>query len=695
MGNTACVGPRVGLSDLCLAARDYPAFIPPNTDNVTLSFDYLLSPELKLLDGTVGVNSPFGFLIEPQKAPEGFQIEHQARLAPKWSTVHEYPPQLSRLIVSGRALVMIPEGQWMRSANCGPCCAFAVSTRGAMREQTIRTPNYSHTAQVVSSGVVFALFLAAMPSGIFLCPRVMLALESGEEVLLLDDRLGPVKAPMSFYCDFTVVDEGGRNVQLDIICRGVPQPAGKDAKEPAQNIGNMKTMLQDWTAVNNHVNPAYISFGNSSLATRLPNAAVYLQNLVISEEMFDEPVPGAEPYNAGQAVKNLRDVSPSKILFEGVDAQALAVKVGTPEAEALHPQIVHQKRRTSEADPSEDSFWYHILYDDDEADVTDVRGRGPYGSNRTAAITGEFWLSKAPVEKKNVYFSCSSTLAQALTTCIAFRFSCPPVHLSLISEGARGAKVLRHEHIPTNGIVMGLERHPSYRDLIHMFVEHRNQVMDDMTVCECHPSELTRTIVYQEIFDHGNAITYRLSLLRRDGSRQSAALQVVVDQLEESVFDSSRSGQETWADLSPRYPIVPCLLRHNLPPESRIFVYSSVAYKPSMEVDEPEEFHSSKDVQSELGTAGSMSLGRSPQDALSSPMVSVSDVNVEDWQSVGGGASDHELESSPFRAALGKGQAGEVALAPVQWRRPLVQSVTLLRRVEEAPIRCFPKSLAF
>lgn len=657
------------MSDLC-ATRESPSFIPPNTEHVTLRFDYLLSPDLKLLDGTSANITSQGFLIEPQKAPEGFQLENQTRLAPKWSRVHEYSPQSTRLIVSGRALVQITDGPWLRSSNGAPSSVLAVCTRGAMKEQTVKTLNYSHTAQVVSSGVVFALFVTMSPSGLYLCPRVMLALENGDEVNLLDDRLGPVSTPVSFYCDFTIVDEGGRNVQLDIICRGLPQDPAGPPGEPT--IGNMKTMLQDWTTVNNHVQPAYVSIGNSSLGTRVPNAAVYLQNLVISEEQFDEVCPGPEPFVVGQ---DFRQTKPDKILFEGVDALTLASKTGTPEAEWLHPQLMKGQRKPGlDATMSKDRFWYHIQYDDDEPETADTR-QGRYNQsllNRMTVIPGEFWLCKSPVDKKNVYFSCSSTMAQALTTCIAFRFTCPQVHLNLIAEGTRGAKVLRHEHIPTNGIVMGLERHPKHRDLIHMFVEHRNQVLDDMTVCECHPLELTRTIVYQEVFDGGNSMTYRLSILRSDGSRQAAALQVAVDQLEESVFDSSRNGQDTLGDLSPRFPIVPCLLRHNLPPENRIFVYSSVAYKSQNETGDDDHIDEFLSV-----------------DAI--PSVNSEFTGMEDWKSVGGEQSDAEAGGKDG-AKVAKGLDGDT---PVEWRRPLVQSATILRRLEEPPIKCFPKSLVF
>merc|ERR1719424_61429 len=90
-----------------------------------------------------------------------------------------------------------------------------------------------------------------------------------------------------------------------------------------------------------------------------------------------------------------------------------------------------------------DDFWYHIKYDEDD-DLSSM----PTRSQAHNMITGEFWLTKLPVEKKQVYFQCSSTLAQALTMCIAFRFSCPTVHLSLIAEGEKGARILRHEHIP-------------------------------------------------------------------------------------------------------------------------------------------------------------------------------------------------------------------------------------------------------
>merc|ERR1719491_2528442 len=102
--------------------------------------------------------------------------------------------------------------------------------------------------------------------------------------------------------------------------------------------------------------------------------------------------------------------------------------------------------------------------------------------------------------------------------------------MTLISKGSKGARVLRHMHIPTNAVIMGIEHDPRSVHLLRMFVESRNDVLDDMPVCE-YSSDAEDTLVHQEVYDGGRLLTYRISLLRSDGSRQSAALELNMDQL--------------------------------------------------------------------------------------------------------------------------------------------------------------------
>jgi len=316
---------------------------------------------------------------------------------------------------------------------------------------------------------------------------------------------------------------------------------------------------------------------------------------------------------------------------------------------------------------------------------------------RSTHIRGEFWLSKQAVEKKNVYFHCSSTLAQALSMCIAFRFSCPTDYLSLIAD--RAAKVLRHTHIPTNGVVLGIEQDPRHDALLRMFIEHRNEILEDMVICECRPEDLARTIVHQEVYDGGQTIIYRLTLLHRDGARQSAVLQVAAEQFDDPHFlDSARSGgqYQLVEDPSPRWPISPCLVRHDLSPANRIFIYSNVAYDEfengaadtDGETGNPEDFHSAGEV-SDRGVNSPGPVFRGGE--------SLSDA-AEDYQSAGGGFSDAEDSNSmPMPAP----KSGKTALpandddfpAEARWRRPLIESVVLLRGMEDSPFKCFPASL--
>lgn len=378
----------------------------------------------------------------------------------------------------------------------------------------------------------------------------------------------------------------------------------------------------------------------------------------------------------------------TNILFEGEDARDIAKENQNP---ALHPQVdssgkqngrSKDKSRKGIQVDSVDEFWYHIKYDDDD-DMSSLDARG---IRQGKTISGEFWLSKLPVEKKHVYFHCSSTLAQALTMCIAFRFSCPTVHLSLISEGEKGARVLRHEHIPTNGVVMGVEHDPRNRSLLRMFVEHRNEVLDDMTICECRPGLLSSTIVHQEVYDAGTEICYRLTLLHADGTRQSAVLETSVEHLEDNFFDSARGQDSMIHEPSPRFPIAPCLLRHNLPPDSRIFVYTSVAHTGSKNDGE---------LSDRVSEAGGTPQLRPSDSAGVLSFASDMDTREEDWQSVQGGMSDCEADTCRSQNALLSPRGSDLGLHDqVEWRWPVVRSATLLRKIDKAPFKCFPKSLS-
>jgi len=298
-----------------------------------------------------------------------------------------------------------------------------------------------------------------------------------------------------------------------------------------------------------------------------------------------------------------------------------------------------------------------------------------YEDDHIAPIQGEFWLTKEAVDKKHIYFHCCSTLCQALTMCIIFRFSCPTDYLSLIENQATA--LLRDLHIPTNGVVFGVEEDPRHRGLFRMFVEHRNEILDDIVVCECSLGMLHQIMAHQEVYDSGELISYRLTLVFPDGCKQQVVLEVAADRIE--VDD--RLAEEP----SSRWPISPCVSRQLLSPANRIMVYSAImCASPSVE-DHGE-------VAEEDFATPTVNGARAPRGWGNS-----SDGTVEDWQSVGGGGSDagevDHVASAPVLQAEAL-QSAEAMAELVEWRRPLVDTVLLMSRMEEPPFKCIPSSMS-
>lgn len=299
-----------------------------------------------------------------------------------------------------------------------------------------------------------------------------------------------------------------------------------------------------------------------------------------------------------------------------------------------------------------------------------------YDDDQAAPLQGEFWLTKEAVDKKHIYFHCCSTLAQALTMCIIFRFSCPTDYLSLIENQATA--LLRDLHIPTNGVVFGVEEDPRHRGLFRMFVEHRNEILDDIVICESSPAMLHRTIAHQEVYDSGDLISYRLTLVFPDGCKQ----QVVLELSAERVEVDDRLAEEP----SSRWPISPCVSRQLLSPANRILVYSSLMCQSPSEED-PGEVAEEDFTTPTTGNRVPQGWGNA------------SDGTVEDWQSVGGGGSDGEADHAIAAAPVLQNEAlqsleGLTDAALVEWRRPLVDTVLLMSRMEEAPFKCIPASMS-
>jgi len=741
MGNAVCLGDKANrLSNICVG-RGLPGFIPPNTDTASYLFNYTKKSDINFANGEGGITSSQGFALDPPKANE--------RRTAKWYTVYECTrsPTHLRLLVSGRAYFHCLDKTLPSVTASG--CAFRICARGCPIYESLRTASFTHTAQVATSGVFFSLAIVAGTDqgGLFLCPRLAIVMESGEEVVLVDDRLGPLQ-PQSFYVDFAILDDGGRNVQIDLIFRGEPMEAGVHKDFAGPPMRTLRTCLQDYTAFNSHRQTASISLGTTDLERVLPATTVHLQHLVVSEEIIDEDcVPQAQPYYT--RVKNHENghsegqdtlqgvVAPSmKLLHEGVDALSAAASATLGSlAPSEHPQLAARNKVFTPAEPNDDNFWNHICYEDvsirTKANDNDQAGMG-------LRLKGEFWVSREPVDKRYLYLNCSSTLAQALTMCVMFRFSCPQDYLQLIEQAAaqdsptnekrEAAVVLREWHIPANGVVMGIEHDPRNRQLLRMFIEHRNEIKDDMVICECGDlNHMRDSIVHQEIYDAGTAIVYRITLLHSDGGRQSTVLQWNTDELEETNLDILRSANNFRfiEEPSPRFPISPCpLTQTNLSPDIRVFIYSAEMFQdPGMAMAR----HTGsaplapgtlppQATKAENGGSGSCGLAQDSAPAedpyANAPMYSPEAVSAagpgdcyqsdggtaEDWQSAGGGYSEGELDTGPgptSRDQLLRTRAGANADEPsVEWRRPVIQSVVLLSKMQEPPFKCFPASLS-
>lgn len=767
--SSSCVGKQGG--GFC-ASRGFPQFVAPNTDHVTYEFDFSASQgEIQLQQGNEGLLSPMGFVLRSSESVRG---------APRWKMVKECRSRAAdlRLNLSGRFFVNLPEAprdpsaELMTSPRRGTCI-FKVCTRGRPIYESVRTKTFTHTAHTVTSGVFYSLFVEQLPDGLYLSPRLLLVLKSGDEVPLVEDKLGPLRAPLAFYVDFSILDDGGRNTQMDIIFRVLPDASatqssssgsigGPPALSPPGGLRTLRTCLQEYTTYNSQVTVPHIAMGDSELRTLMASGAVYLQNLVVSEVLAPgatppAPSPSAAPspasavtataptpalasqqppqgdaqaasladaagggVNGASAAGSVADVSAltsyrtpgaevlesrgeaSLVLFEGPSARvpvgALSVAAVAAPAVAASAAAAPQMSGADAAggmalqaprSPADgvaparmaallsgavedevDSFWYHVRY---RSELT-PRGRGRRNQSLecdfTAPLKGEFWLTKEAVDKKNVYFHCSSTLFQAITMCTIFRFSCPTDYLSLIENQA--SDLLKDLHIPTNGVVLGVEEDPRHRGLYRIFVEHRNDILDDMVVCEATTNELSEIAAHQEVYDSGDFISYRLTLVYPDGSRQEASLQLATEKIE--VDDQLAE------EPSLRFPISPCVSRQLLSPANRVFVYTSVA------AVRPDDLVAEENVvreDEEFKTPGT--AGRQPIDMWGN----TSDGTAEEWQSVGGGFSDGE--DNPARATMSaeNAAAGQDDKEEAKtWQRLAVESMLLISKLEEAPFKC-------
>jgi len=589
-----------------------------------------------------------------------------------------------------------------------------VCTRGRPVFESVKTKTFTHTAHVVTAGLFFALYVIVVNDCICLNPRILLVLENGDEVVLVEDKMGPLTAEDTFVVDFAVLDDAGRNVQMDLIFRGLPEGApGADVAGRIKNIKKghdgprgfrtLRTCLQEYTTFNSHVAPPCVAVGSTELTGLTPSATVHLQHLVLSEDKVSKVVYNDEKDVNGQIVnQNKKDpclknvnqapitpreaspkahVSPMQQLIAAIGA-ASAAALAVP-GEVLFEGCGRVARRAGNRahDMSKKKdFWHHIRYDADQE-----RGR-PQTMSHHGRFTGEFWMTKEKVPTKDVFFHCSTILSQALAMCVIFRFRLQPDFLSLIENQA--STVLRDLHIPTNGVVMGVETDPRHPHLIRMFIEHRNEILDDMVVCECKAADLARTVCVQEIYDSGSQFWYRVVLHFPDGTQQQAVLQIDASRIEES---SMRERTTYVEDASTRFPISPfssCLSGQQLSVEHRIFAFTAIASDLESSTMPPPIC-----VDSETNEGS--------EDAFSSPFLksampmdwgNTSDGTAEDWQSAGGGQSDGEGEGKARRTTSDFPSPASVE-QDTAFRRPLVDSIIVTASVEEPPFKHAPGNM--
>eukprot|EP00928_Gymnodinium_smaydae_P046118 TRINITY_DN30718_c0_g1_i2.p1 TRINITY_DN30718_c0_g1~~TRINITY_DN30718_c0_g1_i2.p1 ORF type:complete len:808 (-),score=143.16 TRINITY_DN30718_c0_g1_i2:153-2453(-) len=762
MGNAPCAEKRPGvkrieqdddISALCSGrTRVFPKFVPPAVKHATFAFDYERDRSI-LLSGEERQIAEDGFLVEAAKGNG---------CVPRWWIVKEYAQGAAGLSVciSGRLLVHCPALPTPKSPPHShyqvPIPVFQACTRGCPVYSSVRTQSFRHVAQVATSGVFFAVSVLGTPAGLYLCPKISLLLESGDEVVLVEDRLGPLRTPQSFYVDFAAVDDGGRDVQLDLIFRGAPKgssatPAQAEAPR-GRDRWTLRTCLHDYATLNSQVAPASVVLGYSGLASAIPGASVYLQNFVMNEAPLRRASTKGGAAGEPQPFDLWKEAqAPTTILFEGKDARLASMALVVPEAPVQHPQLQpassappRRSASTAGAGPDggaggpaattatggmapgdvaeargdaagADEFWYHFRYADGSelsrsrsASGNFIR-RAPVTAQGTPfrpALRGEFWLSRQEIERKNTYFYCSSTLAQALSMCIIFRFRCPQFYHDLIKSGSN---VLKETHIPSSGLVLGIERDPRNGRLMRMFAESRNEIVEDMVVCECRPGDLSKSVVHQEVYDNGSTIVYRLTLLHGDGARQMAVLQQSVDVLDDGAADAKHGGgYHVEEEPSSRFPVSPISGKHELTSQSYVLVYTANAFSSAVESGEDAAAAVAGDGEldsaggDDFGTAAGTVSSRASQRDNNSVMS-----DAEDWQSLGGGGSDAEADpraggggapaapgargGANWPATTSAGSAAHASATAAEdrvdarWRRPLIDSAVLLGGVEQQP----------
>lgn len=638
MGNsTACLKealPRDLQRALCLGNnKGFPSFSAPNEGkHVVYVFDFEAeagSAKSKLWPGALGsVTAGCGYVLG-DALPD--------RRAVRWENVCDYKHNAAEnnVCVSGRLCIRCPDK--LRLANGGAVpntTVFRLCTRGLAVYDSVKTASFTHTAHVVTSGIYFCLGLQGSAMGTMLCPRITLLLSSGDEVPLVEDRLGPLEGPHDFYFDFAVIDRAGKSVQMDLIFRGsrdsLLNPNGNGSAGSSGQSGpwTLRTCLQEQTTFNSQNQPGSVCLASSELGSLVQDSSAFLQHLVVSEEHLEEARSESVEVHCSPwwSEKN----ASCRLLFEGIGSRS--------------------KRETDRKDGPlrffhVEDFWHNIRYENKRGSLKNT----PV----SPGLQGEFWLTKDTVEKNNVYFSCSASLTQALSTCVIFRYSCLMDFITLIENQIPGA---RDQHIPSNGIVLGIEQDPRHPGLARMFIEHRNEIVEDIVLCELDAIQAIHTQALLEVYDGGDSISFKVTLRHQDGTFQSSMLELQLDRLEADSAPGRALRQ--FDEPSWRFPIVPSRKSHVMSPGSRIFVFSSVAHKHEQPAPTPD-------------LSGFYSAGEesAQEDMISaSPSPTPTDVYAaEDWQSAGCENSDGEegAQDSVYDA--------------------MVESVVVLSGVQERP----------
>eukprot|EP00930_Biecheleria_cincta_P003433 TRINITY_DN104366_c0_g1_i1.p1 TRINITY_DN104366_c0_g1~~TRINITY_DN104366_c0_g1_i1.p1 ORF type:complete len:649 (-),score=104.21 TRINITY_DN104366_c0_g1_i1:66-2012(-) len=646
MGNsTACLEQGRGwLPDnlqgsLCLGGhKGFPPFSAPNEgEHVVYAFDFAAeagSDKSKLWPGAQGSVT----------ARRGYQLGETLpdRRAVRWEAVHEYKEAASELsiCVSGRLCIRCPGKLRLADGGAAPgATAFRLCTRGGPVFESVRTASFTHTAHVVTSGIYFCLGLQGTSTGTMLCPRIFLLLSNGDEVPLVEDRLGPLENTHNFFLDFSVIDKAGNSVQMDLIFRGSPASLvssnGNDSLESSGQSGSwtLRTCLQEHCTFNSQVKPGSVCLASSELGALVQDSSAFLQHLVVSEEHLEQA-----PQSSGSSQQSspwwLEKDARCRLLFEGLQSQRRR------EADS---------RQGAWRNSCVEDFWHHNRYGNTPTSSKSPRAPANPG------LQGEFWLTRDTVEKKHLYLSYSASLAQALSTCVILRYTCLMDFITLIENQVPDVK---EQHIPSNGIVLGLEQDPRHPGLVRMFMEHRNEIIEDRVLCELDAAQALHMQAVQEVYDGGDSISFKVTLRHSDGSFQSSMLELQLDQLDADTIPGRACRQ--FDEPSWRFPIVPSRKSHVMSPGSRILVYSSVAHEPPPAPD----------------ASGFYSAGEesAPEDMRGANATPPPDMHMaEEWQSAGGGNSDCEealpdsRDDPPPRASA------------------LVESVVVLSGVQERP----------